>query len=218
MLSGVFSRFCKSGRNQWHDRHYRLRRHLCVTGVPTLSAVLLLFAVLAAAVAWAGGPRLAATSVALDDPHLVVIKGKRLLHLFDGDRLIRSYPIDLGLDPAPDKVRRGDNRTPLGRFRVVSKNADSPYHRFLGIDYPHESAVKRGLDIGLISPGQAASIRASLQRGQRPDWRTELGGGIGIHGRRRGRDWTAGCVALDDDSIDELFDVLRVGDTVEVLP
>lgn len=201
-----------------NHRHLGLRRYRCVTSARTLAVVLLLVGVLVVVATLVGIPRLAANSVSLEDPRVVVIKGKRLLHLFDGDRLVRSYPIDLGLDPATDKVCKGDNRTPLGRFRVVSKNPDSPYHRFLGIDYPNESAVVRGLDSGLISPGEAASIRDSLQRGQRPDWRTELGGGVGIHGRRRGSDWTAGCVALDNESIDELFDVLRIGDAVEILP
>jgi hypothetical protein len=46
-----------------------------------------------------------------------------------------------------------------------------------------------------------------------------LGGGIGIHGGGgRGIDWTAGCLALPDEYAEELFEVLRVGDPVEILP
>jgi L,D-peptidoglycan transpeptidase YkuD (ErfK/YbiS/YcfS/YnhG family) len=33
-----------------------------------------------------------------------------------------------------------------------------------------------------------------------------------------GGDWSAGCVALSDADIEELFGVLRIGDVVEILP
>jgi len=156
--------------------------------------------------------------VSLSNPRAVVLKSKRLLHLFDGDVLVRSYPIDLGRSPVGPKRVEGDGRTPIGRFHLVSKNADSPYHRFLGIDYPNIEAVEWGLDKGVISRGEAAGIRGAIAQGQCPDWGTALGGGIGIHGKRRGEDWTAGCIALSDEQVEELFSVLRIGDPVEVLP
>jgi lipoprotein-anchoring transpeptidase ErfK/SrfK len=54
-------------------------------------------------------------------------------------------------------------------------------------------------------------------------WSTALGGGIGLHGTgdaglAGGGDWSAGCVALSDADIEELFGVLRIGDVVEILP
>ncbi len=156
--------------------------------------------------------------ITLAAPRVVVLKGKRTLHLFDGDRLVRSYPIDLGVLPVGPKRRKGDRRTPIGAFRVVTKNADSAYHRFLGIDYPDLGTARWGLARGLISLGEAASIRQALGVGRCPDWGTALGGGIGIHGRRIGRDWTGGCIALADRHVEELFCVLRIGDPVEILP
>lgn len=151
-------------------------------------------------------------------PRVTVLKSRRLLHLFDNDQLVRTYPIDLGLAPEGPKHRAGDGRTPLGKFRVVTKNARSPYHQFIGIDYPDNAAADWGLASGLISPGEAASIRRALESGDCPDWGTALGGGIGIHGRRMGRDWTGGCIALSDEHMEELFDVLRIGDPIEILP
>jgi murein L,D-transpeptidase YafK len=141
-----------------------------------------------------------------------------MLHLFDGERLVRTYPVDLGVVPVGRKRRKEDGRTPVGTFRVVTKNADSPYHRFIGIDYPDVATAKWGLAHGLISEGEATSIRRALKAGRRPDWNTALGGGIGIHGHRIGRDWTGGCLALSDEHVEELFAVLRVGDRVEILP
>jgi len=124
----------------------------------------------------------------------------------------------LGTDPHRPKLRRGDDRTPVGLFHVVSKNASSPYHRFLGIDYPNAEAVLLGAATGLISPGEMAAILDDLAHGRCPDWSTALGGGVGIHGHGRGADWTAGCIALPDRQVEELFDVLRIGDPIEILP
>jgi len=187
-----------------------------VVGAIFLSGVLLLMATGAGAIA--SGSRGARAVLALDSPRVVVLKGKRLLHLFDGDALVRSYSVDLGFAPVGPKLRQGDGRTPVGKFRIVTKNAKSPYHRFLGLDYPNGKTVAWGLATGLISHGEAASIRRALAAGRCPDWGTALGGGIGIHGRRIGRDWTAGCVALGDEHVEELYAVLRIGDPVEVLP
>lgn len=158
------------------------------------------------------------TSFSVREPRVVILKSKRVLHLFDGPDLVRTYPIDLGSQPVGTKRIGADQRTPEGSFRVATKNADSPYHRFLGLNYPGDAAIRDGLAAGLISPGEASGLRAAHQRGACPGWTTALGGGVGIHGRRRGRDWTGGCVALDDAQIDELYRLLRIGDPVEILP
>lgn len=160
----------------------------------------------------------ASPQVALVDPHLVVLKSSRTLHLLDGDKIIRSYPIDLGVTPFGQKRRANDGRTPEGSFRIVTKNSDSPYHRFIGIDYPGPGAVDWGLASGLISPGEATSIRGDLASRRRPNWETPLGGGIGLHGHRTGTDWTGGCVALSDSHIEEVFSVVRIGDPIDILP
>lgn len=190
------------------------------------------------AIVFAGAGRVLGTGAAahpsvlrVDEPSIVVLKSRRVLHLFDGDRLVRTYPIDLGVAPRGTKRLRGDGRTPEGRFRIISKNERSRYHRFLGIDYPDRASAEWGLRNGVISAGQAASIEWALDEGRCPDWGTALGGGIGIHGgrpearsderqrddRRRG-DWTGGCIAVGDAEIEELFGVLRIGDPIEILP
>ncbi len=153
----------------------------------------------------------------VQNPRIVVVKSARRVHLFEGERLIRSYPVTLGPEPTGQKRRAGDGRTPEGNFRICSKNAASPHHRFLGISYPDRRAAKNGLNAGLVSPGEARAI-IDADRDQRcPVWTTALGGAIGLHGAANaGR--TAGCIALLDQHVEELFDVLRIGDHVEILP
>lgn len=151
-------------------------------------------------------------------PRVVILKAARTLHLFDGQRLVRTYPLDLGRSPIGQKQRKNDGRTPIGFFEVATKNFDSPYHRFIGINYPGATAADWGLARGLISEGQHQSILRALSHGMQPDGSTALGGGIGIHGRRKNRDWTGGCAALSDEHVEELYSVLRIGDPIEILP
>ncbi len=191
------------------------RRRALVAFGASLAAVAI---VVSAGSIGAGGSNAESTEIKLVSPRVVVLKSQRIMHLFDGDALARTYPIDLGTSPVGQKLHKGDGRTPVGTFHVVTKNAASPFHRFLGLDYPGAAALERGLRLGLISTGEAAGIRRALAEGRCPDWGTALGGGIGIHGRRRGEDWTAGCIALADADVEELFSVLRVGDVVEILP
>ena len=63
-----------------------------------------------------------------------------------------------------------------------------------------------------------SDVIAAHETNRCPSWSTALGGGIGLHGHGSAGDWSAGCIALDDTDIEELFDVLRVGDQVEILP
>lgn len=194
---------------------FSIRRFLAAAVVSALCG----FTVLAAYGPGRGSMGEGPLVINLTEPRVVILKSRRVLHLFDGEQLVRSYPIDLGLAPIGDKRLAGDGRTPEGLFRIVTKNPASPFHRFLGIDYPHADAVKHGLASGLITLGEAAAILKELQTGVCPDWSTSLGGGLGIHGAGgRGFDWTAGCVALADSHSTELFDALRIGDSVEILP
>lgn len=204
---------------QTHDRFlHRRKRAEASTGCVAVGGLLLIVAIALETTAGSGVQPERDPVLAVASPRVVVMKSSRVLHLFDGESLVRTYAIDLGVAPLGPKRRREDGRTPEGRFRAVIKKADSPYHRFIGIDYPDLPTTQWGLERGLVSPGEAAAIRRALADQRCPDWGTGLGGGIGIHGRRVGRDWTGGCIALSDEHIEELFSVLRIGDPVEILP
>jgi murein L,D-transpeptidase YafK len=47
----------------------------------------------------------------LTNPRIVVLKARRELELYAGDKLIRTYKVGLGLNPIPDKQREGDRAT-----------------------------------------------------------------------------------------------------------
>jgi murein L,D-transpeptidase YafK len=129
---------------------------------------------------------------------------------------VKEYPIGLGSDPIPDKEREGDGRTPEGEFFICTRLARSRWHRFLGISYPSQDDARRGLDQGLITETERQAITLAHRHHRQPPWKTRLGGEIGIHGGGSGADWTAGCIALDNDAIEELFPVLPHGTPVQI--
>ena len=153
----------------------------------------------------------------VDTPRLVVAKSKRQLFLYSNRTLLRTYRIGLGLNPDHSKSRAGDYATPEGRFYVCVKNVHSKFFLSLGLSYPGPTDAERGLRSGLISAGQYQAILETYKQRRTPPWGTALGGEIFLHGRGSSTDWTWGCIALDDTDIRELFSVIPLGTTVEIL-
>lgn len=154
----------------------------------------------------------------LTSPRIVVKKAERRLFLYDGNKLVKTYRIGLGLSPKGDKVRQGDRRTPEGDFYIFTRNDKSAFYLSLGVSYPNATHANRGLRDGLISKSQHDAITRALKLKRTPPQNTALGGDIYIHGRGASSDWTWGCVALEDSDIRELFDTVRVDTPVTILP
>ncbi|OYU80663.1 MAG: hypothetical protein CFE23_08030 [Flavobacterium sp. BFFFF1] len=136
---------------------------------------------------------------------LVVYKSKRKLLAYADGKLIKTYTISLGSDPIGHKAYEGDMKTPEGIYTINAKNANSGYHKNLGVSYPND-----------------ADREAAAAIGKKP------GGDIKIHGLRNGRDWigklhrwtdwTHGCMAVTDREMDELFDAVAMGTPIEIKP
>ena len=121
---------------------------------------------------------------------------------------------------ASDKVR-GDDKTPLGIYRIGWVNTKSRFHRFYGVNYPSRVDAQRGLQQGMIdSVTYRDLLHADLMNGV-PRQDTPLGGQIGIHGVGGGdpfihssSDWTHGCIALTDKQIDQFGAWVKKGAVV----
>jgi murein L,D-transpeptidase YafK len=136
---------------------------------------------------------------------VVVFKAKRLLELRRHGKPVRRYRIALGRNPIGHKLYQGDNRTPEGHYRIDMRNANSNYFRSLRISYPDRTDQDVALTVGL-RPG---------------DW-------IMIHGLKNGytarelghpnRDWTNGCIALDNQAMTEVWNLVDVGTPITIYP
>jgi len=119
--------------------------------------------------------------------------------------------------------KKGDHRTPLGRFTIAWIPRKSQYHRFLGLSYPDLPRADRALTKGEITEAQWRAIRRADRENVRPPQDTPLGGFIGIHGTGAGDpkihgqyNWTSGCIALTNAQIDRLAGLVRIGTPVEI--
>ncbi|HEY8562002.1 MAG TPA: L,D-transpeptidase [Pyrinomonadaceae bacterium] len=154
----------------------------------------------------------------LENPRLVVRKSARELELFDGAKLVKTYRIALGFAPDGDKRTEGDGKTPLGEFYVFTKNGLSRFYLSLGLSYPSIEDAARGLRDGLISTEEHDAIVEANDEKKTPPQTTSLGGEIYIHGGGAENDWTRGCVALENEEMQELFDAVPRGVRVTILP
>ena len=136
---------------------------------------------------------------------VVVRKSVHELTLYRGDQPLKSYAVALGRGEPGAKRRQGDNRAPEGCYRISGRNLNSAYHRALRISYP-----------------AAADLAAAAARGEDP------GGDVMIHGIRNGLgwlgrlhrliDWTAGCIAVTDREIEEIWRAVPDGTPIDIRP
>ena len=118
----------------------------------------------------------------LRNVRLLVNKAQRRLELWVRRRMVKAYRIQLGWNAHGPKVRQGDRRTPEGAY-LVCAHRPSNYYLGLWLSYPGINDARRGLDSGLIGPGQYKAIAERLAAGLCPLMTTGLGGDLLIHGQ-----------------------------------
>ena len=132
---------------------------------------------------------------------LLVDKSDRTLIAYRDGKAIKTYSdVALGDAPVGHKQFEGDERTPVGRYTIDTRNPESAYHLSLRVSYPDAE--------------DRAFAKAS---GRSP------GGDIFIHGQPNGSpvgrlpgDWTDGCIALTNAEIEELYRAVDDGTPIEI--
>ena len=124
---------------------------------------------------------------------------------YSNGQLVKTYEISLGREPIGDKEFEGDQKTPEGIYFIDVKNANSGYHKNLGISYPDKCDVEMAKRLGK-QPGGDVKIHG-------------LGNRTGFIGKfHRWFDWTLGCIAVTDVEIDELYSAVKIGAQIEIKP
>lgn len=136
---------------------------------------------------------------------LLVEKSARRLTLLRGDKPLKIYRVALGRAPAGAKEYEGDQRTPEGVYSIDFHKPDSDYHLALHISYPEQ----RDIDRAAVEDRSAGSdiMIHGLPNGR---------GWIGRFHRRV--DWTAGCIAVADFEIEEIYRAVPDGTAIEIRP
>lgn len=135
---------------------------------------------------------------------IFVVKHKRQLTVYSNGEALKTYTISLGGAPIGKKEFEGDQKTPEGIYIINDRNPNSDYHLNLAVSYPNVADSLYALKFG-----------------------KSAGGEIKIHGLPNGygfiskfqrfKDWTAGCIALTNSEIEELFYNVPMGTEIEIV-
>lgn len=136
---------------------------------------------------------------------ILVEKSKRQLSIFRDGKKLKTYRAALGRNPIGPKEQEGDMKTPEGLYWIDWRNPESDYHLSLHVSYPSDEDNARAAERG-VNAGFDIMIHGI----------TNGGGWIGAFHRRH--DWTAGCIALTDEEIEELWRVTPDGTPIEIRP
>ncbi|EXJ15711.1 L,D-transpeptidase family protein [Imhoffiella purpurea] len=138
---------------------------------------------------------------------VVVRKSIRQLQLVSGGQVVRKYRISLGGSPVGHKYREGDQRTPVGDYTLNWRNPNSNYYKAIHISYPSDRDRMVSRQLG-YSPGGMIMIHGLPNYVLSEDLRKQYAG----------RDWTHGCIAVQNHEIDEIWRLVPDGTPIQILP
>lgn len=136
---------------------------------------------------------------------VVVNKSERKLLLIQGGRVYRNYRVALGKNPEGGKRQKGDNRTPEGVYFLDWKNGNSRFYKSIHISYPNEQDLGQAISAG-VHPGGMIMIHGIPDNPAYPEWLFES------------IDWTDGCIAVNNQAMDEIWVSVDEGTPIRILP
>lgn len=132
---------------------------------------------------------------------ILVYKADRKMYLMHNQKVLKSYDIDLGFQPVGHKQFQGDGKTPEGTYVIDRRNPNSEFYLSVGMSYPN-----------------TRDVAFATSQGKSP------GGDIFIHGQSERvkkatrRDWTAGCIAVKNAEIRDIYAMVKNGTVITVYP
>lgn len=121
---------------------------------------------------------------------VVVNKSERKLRVYYNGTAIDSFLVGLSPKSIGEKSYEGDLYTPEGCYNIYEKKFKSIFYKSLMINYPNPIDRLRFYE---------NKEKGIVPKGKGP------GSNIAIHGGGNKKDWTYGCIALENEDIDKLF-------------
>jgi murein L,D-transpeptidase YafK len=142
-------------------------------------------------------------------PHPVdlvrVDKSDRRMELLSKGEIVRSYSISLGGNPIGHKQQEGDQRTPEGSYVLDWRNPSSCCVKSIHVSYPN-AADKAAAKVAGVDPGGMIMIHGPLNRLSWLDWLLQM------------FDWTDGCIAVHEEDMLEIWEMVGNGTPIEISP
>jgi len=139
---------------------------------------------------------------------IVVYKKKRILITYRNGKKVHEFRVSMGKNcNKGDKVCAGDYKTPEGSYTIVRKKCDSRLYRSLMISYPDAKDKAEARAKGL-KPGGYITIHGQ------PKWNADGRG----DNYTLSHDWTEGCMAVSNVSMERLWQSVQNGVKIDIHP
>ena len=159
---------------------------------------------------------------------VVIDKGRKILELKEGEKVIALYEAGFGLKSYLPKEKKGDFLTPEGLYQIVDIRTSEKYKYFLELNYPNLNDLALAYYKGLIKKEEFIRLKKVLENFKIIK-NSLLGNKIGIHGggafkleKKNGKVyknyyWTKGCIALSNKDLIKLLKYVKIDQKVYIL-
>jgi murein L,D-transpeptidase YafK len=162
----------------------------------------------------------------LKEANLVIDRKTFSLHLYEDTVLVKSYRASFGKNNQTPKSRSADGATPVGEYAVCTIDTAHMYYKYFRINYPNLEDAAAALRAGVINQRKFDQLKFDYYYAECISPDSPLGGNVGIHGIGEYNfffknlpfvfNWTDGSVAISNESIDEIFSVIKKGTKVVI--
>ncbi len=136
---------------------------------------------------------------------ICVKKLERKMDVYSNQKLIKTYNISIGQNPIGAKKIKGDMKTPEGLYFINDKNPNSSFYKNLGVSYPNEQDKKNAKALKKPTGGDI-----------------KIHGFVDAKGSAKNRNiiytYTYGCICVCNNDMDELFEYVKIGAPIFILP
>ena len=136
---------------------------------------------------------------------VLVLKSEHRLHLLNRGEVVKTYRISLGKQPKGPKVREGDQRTPEGFYWIDWRKPSSRYNLAMHISYPNARDLAEAKARN-VKPGGMILIHGTPLSQEYPEWYFHT------------LDWTEGCIAMTNNDMREVWNLVKDGTMIEIRP
>lgn len=136
---------------------------------------------------------------------VLVIKSERQLHLISRGETFKSYRVSLGKNPEGPKREEGDKRTPEGFYWIDWRKESEKFNLAMHISYPNARDLAHANEKG-VPPGSFIMLHGTPVDDEYPEWYFHT------------LDWTEGCIALKNDDMMEIWNLVSDGTLIEIRP
>jgi len=162
----------------------------------------------------------------IENPRILVNRSTFELALYSDTILVKKYRAVFGRNPQP-KRSENDNATPIGVYKICDILTSHKYGKLFKITYPNLQDVEAGFAGGSLTQDEYEKLRFDNNYGECVNAETKLGGNVGIHGIGELNfifknlpfvfNWTDGSIAVSNENIDELYNIISKGTEVVII-